>query len=523
MACKRFTKAAAMLLGGAAAVAVADFTNPVLWEDLADLDIFRVDDTFYYSASTMAYSPGAPILRSYDLVNWEFIGHSVPVLDFGDNYDLNGGQAYVQGIWASFCNYRPANQLFYWGGCMRSDLKTHIYTASDPSGEWSKHAIIDNCYYDAGLLIDPADDTLYVAYGSTNISVAQLSADGTTQVSTQVVFKSPSDPGYIEGSRFYKINDTYYIFLTRPPDAEYVLKSTTGPFGPYEGRYLVDRVAAPVAGGGAPHQGGIVDTPNGDWYYMSFIDAYPGGRMPVLAPITWDDEGWPSVTLVDGVWGDTYPSPDVPTPSQEVQSPVGIDTFSGSSLSHQWEWNHNPDNTKWSLDGGLRLQAATVTGDLYAARNTLTHRIIGPASVGTIVMDYSSMTDGDRAGLSLFRDQSAWIGIVKDDGATKVAMWEGITMDSSWNTNSTGTEVASAGISGSKVYLKVEVDIAPAGTHQGVFSYSVDGATFTRLGPAFTMNTAWQYFIGYRFGIFNFATQALGGSVLVDSFEMQLA
>ncbi|KAB2580086.1 putative beta-xylosidase [Lasiodiplodia theobromae] len=522
MASRSFTKRAVMILGGAAAVAVADFTNPVLWEDLADLDIFRVDDTFYYSASTMAYSPGAPILRSYDLANWEFIGHSVPTLDFGDAYDLNGGQAYVQGIWASFCNYRPSNKLFYWGGCIRSDLKTHIYTASDPSGEWSKHAVIDNCYYDAGLFIDPDDDTMYVAYGSTNINVAQLSADGTTQVSNQVVYESPSNPGYIEGSRMYKINGRHYIFLTRPPDAEYVLMSNDGPFGPYEGRYLVDRVGAPVASAGAPHQGGIVDTPNGDWYYMSFIDAYPGGRMPVLAPITFDDEGWPTVELVNGAWGETYPSPNVPTPPREVESPVGIDNFSGSSLSHQWEWNHNPDNTKWSLDGGLRLQTATVTDDLYAARNTLTHRIIGPASSGTIVLDFSSMADGDRAGLSLFRDQSAWIGIVKDAGATRLAVWDDITMDSSWNTNSTGSEVATADISGTKVYLRVEADIAPAGTKQGVFSYSTDGETFTTLGPVFTMNTAWQYFIGYRFGIFNFATQALGGSVLVESFEMQL-
>ena len=51
------------------------FNNPVFFEDLADLDIRRVDNTYYYSASTMHYSPGAPILRSYDLVNWEFIGH----------------------------------------------------------------------------------------------------------------------------------------------------------------------------------------------------------------------------------------------------------------------------------------------------------------------------------------------------------------------------------------------------------------------------------------------------------------
>jgi hypothetical protein len=67
------------------------FSNPVLWEDLADADVLRVGDTYYYySASTMHYSPGAPILRSYDLVHWEFAGHSVPSLDFGEKYNLNG-------------------------------------------------------------------------------------------------------------------------------------------------------------------------------------------------------------------------------------------------------------------------------------------------------------------------------------------------------------------------------------------------------------------------------------------------
>lgn len=77
------------------------FTNPILWQDFADVDLVRVDDAFYYSASTMHYSPGAPILRSYDLVNWEFIGHSVPRLTWGDKYDLAGSSAYVNGIWAS--------------------------------------------------------------------------------------------------------------------------------------------------------------------------------------------------------------------------------------------------------------------------------------------------------------------------------------------------------------------------------------------------------------------------------------
>jgi hypothetical protein len=43
---------------------------------------------------------------------------------------------------------------------------------------------------------------------------------------------------------------------------------------------------------------------------------------------------------------------------------------------------------------------------------------------------------------------------------------------------------------------------------------------FTSLGSGFTLKNEWQFFMGYRFGIFNHATQALGGSVAVSRFEL---
>lgn len=493
------------------------FSNPVLWEDFADLDIFRVGDTYYYSASNMHYSPGAPILRSYDLVHWEMAGHSIPVLDFSAKYDLNGGNAYVKGTWASFLNFRKSNSTFYWGGCIEFS-KTYIYTASAVEGPWQKHPAINNCYYDAGLLIDD-DDTMYVAYGNTNISVAQLSADGLTQVKAQQVFASPSNVGTIEGSRFYKVNGNYYIWVTHPADGQYVLKASS-PFGPYTIREVLKGIGSPISGGGVPHQGGLVQTQNGAWYYMAFVDAYPGGRVPALAPITWTSDGWPTLQLVNGAWGATYPYPNVPRPPRDVKSPTGIDSFSGTALSPEWEWNHNPDNTKWSLNGGLRLATATVTTDLYKARNTITHRILGPSSTGTIELDIGAMHDGDIAGLALLRDSSAWVGIKKAGGAARLVMVNGLTMDSNWNTTGTGTEAASTAISGTKIWLRVAADIRPGANRQGRFSYSTDGTTFTSVGSAFTMNNAWQFFMGYRFAIFNYATTALGGAVTVKSFEL---
>jgi beta-xylosidase len=493
------------------------FGNPVAWQDFADIDIIRVGNVYYYSASTMHYSPGAPILRSYDLVNWEFAGHSVPRLDFGSKYDMSGARGYVRGIWASTLNYRPSNSTFYWMGCIDFS-QTYVYTATAVDGTWQRRSQINNCYYDAGLLIDD-NDTMYVAYGNTSISVAQLSADGLSQVRTQQVFSTPSSIGTLEGARFYKRNGSYYIFLTRPANGQYILKASN-PFGPYEIRQVLLNLPGPVSGGGVPHQGGLVQTQNGAWYYMAFVDSYPGGRIPVLAPVTWTADGWPQLQTVNNAWGASYPYPNVPRPPRTVKPLTGSDTFSATTLGPQWEWNHNPDTTRFSVGNGLRLGTATVTNDLYSARNTLTHRIQGPTSTATIQLDYSAMRDGDRAGLALLRDSSAWIGIKRDNGSTRVVMTNGLSMDASWNTTGTGSEAGSANVSGGRIWLRANADIRPGSGRQGRFSYSTDGVNFTTLGPGFTLNNAWQFFMGYRFGIFNYATTSLGGTVTVNRFDL---
>ncbi|KAJ2990177.1 hypothetical protein NUW58_g3087 [Xylaria curta] len=464
-------------------LAADTFTNPIIWEDLADLDVFRVGDVWYYTASTMHYSPGAPILRSYDLVNWEFISHAVPSLSWSSSYDLAGkSRAYVKGIWASTMRYRKSDGKWYWIGCIEFS-KTYIYTASSVTGPWSLAATLNTCLYDCGLLIDD-DSTMYVAYGNSKITVAQLSSDGTSIVKSQLVYTSPGNIGTLEGSRMYKKDGQYYIFVTRPASQEYVLKASS-PFGSYSIKILANAISAPVSGGGNPHQGGLVDTPDGKWYYAAFVDAYPGGRIPVLAPVTWGSDGFPVLTTSNGAWGKTYPMPAVAHP---LGSMTGTDSFSGTALGAAWEWNHNPDTTKFAVNNSLTLSTATITADLYQARNTLTHRIHGPTSTATIVIDTTNMAAGDRAGLSLFRDQSAWIGVINNGGAFSVAMVTGI------------------------------ININPGAGRTGSFSYSLDGSTYTSLGSSLTLNNDWRFFMGYRWGIFNYATTNLGGSVSITSF-----
>lgn len=496
-----------------------NFTNPVIYEDFADNDIFfGPDGSFYYSASSFHYSPGAPILKSDDLVNWDLIGHSVPTLEFGSNYYMEDGQtAYNGGIWASTLRYSHSNNKWYWIGCVNF-WTTYVYTAPDVTGPWNQAASFQPCFYDCGMLIDD-DGTMYVAYGSDTVSVARLSSDGLSIAQTQEVFTYPQECTGIEGNRMYKRSGIYYILDDCPAEGITEIWKSLSPFGPYERKILSNGTPSPVPNTGPPDQGSLIETANGEWYFMSFAWAYPLGRVPVLAPITWGSDDYPVLGTVDGTWAETYP---YPLPQQNLSTSwIGGDQFWGNSLGPMWEWNHNPDMSKFALNNpGLTLYTATITDDLYHANNTLTHRPNGQYAIGTVEIDFSEMADGDQCGLAAFRDQSAWIGVVRNGDGYTVTAVQGLAQNSSddWATASTGYVVGTAPIPQGKVWLQVAMELGAESAKQSTFSYSTDGNSFTQLGGGFTLESGWSYFMGYRYGIFNFATRALGGSIDVISF-----
>ncbi|KAK2813179.1 hypothetical protein FQN50_000857 [Emmonsiellopsis sp. PD_5] len=509
-------------------ITAQEFTNPVLWQDIPDTDLIRVNDTYYYSGSNMHFSPGAPLLRSYDLVNWEYFSHSVPFQDFDSpQLNLTDGNAYNGGVYASSLRYHEAQGLFYWIGCIQNVGKTYIFTAPAAEGPWTQASeISDSCYYDCGLLIDD-DNTIYVSYGKwvpngadAKIWIAKLTED-LQQEEVQLVFESNEEIKYIEGSRFYNINGTYYLWMTWPGigNGQMVIKSSDGPFGPYtEWRQVLANSGKPVPGASSPYQGAIVDTPEGNWWYIAFVNRWPGGRLPVLAPISWDSEGWPHVEFVgDNEWGSSYP---YPLPEHPVKPITGTDNFTTDTLGPQYEWNHNPDNSKWSVGQGLTLQTATVTDDFFSARNTLSHRALGPTATVTIHLDHSAMADGDKAGLAVFRYDAAWIGVSKSGDGTRLEMVDDLLMEGGggWKTVNKGKVVEGADISGNEVWLRVDCDINDANT--AAFSYSTDGSSFTPLGQTHTMEDDVLFFMGDRYGVFNFATKELGGEVVVKSLTI---
>lgn len=511
-----FVSYIALWLAATATTLAESFANPVVYEDFSDNDVWRgPNGAFYFSASSFHFSPGAPILKSYDLVNWDFIGHSVPTLEWAPKYNMTGGTtAYNRGIWASTMRYRESNGLWYWIGCVDFS-STHVYTAPSVTGPWKQSSVINKCYYDCGLLIDD-DDVMYVVYGRNNVTVAQLSTDGLSEIKSKPAFNSP--PGYsdIEGNRLYKRNGTYYVLDDQSDGKTFIWKSDNI-WGPWSWRLMVNDLKSPVPGGGIIDQGSLVETAKGDWYFMSFVWAYPSGRMPILAPITWGDDGFPVIGSVNGAWNVTY---EYPLPRKDVPSWVGIDHFRGIALSPRWEWNHNPDPTKYTVDNGVTLQTVTVTDDLYHARNTLTQRMHGPIAMGTVAIDLTHMADGDRTGLAAFRGDTSWIGIERTGRYYTLMAVQGASLNTStWQTHSNGSVVASRPFSSRRVWFRLIADIQSGGSKLVNFSYSTDGIQFTQFGEPATLSTAWNYFMGIRFGIFNYATKALGGHVKVISFD----
>ncbi|KAJ7291912.1 glycosyl hydrolase [Mycena rebaudengoi] len=506
------------------------FSNPVIYEDLADVDLRRINDTYYMSTSTMHFSPGAPILRSLDLVNWEYIGHSVPQLvQFGTGYTLPPGQnAYIQGVWASWLIFVPLQNKWFWGGCTNF-FQTHIFSSSglDPTGPWSQISVINQCYYDSGAFIDD-DGSVYISFKDRNaqiVRISQMSPDMTTPTRTQVVFVLPSNMTSMEGTRPYKINGKYYIFSsfpaslwrTRDAGSELVLRADTVFSTSWELRVFLNGAISPAPLVGTIGQGALVETQNGDYYWMGFSWSYPNGRIPCLVPVTWSTDSWPVPTLSNGQVAASYPNTLVQ--HADVNNLTGVDRFAGTSLGVQWEWNHDPDTTNFTVSNGLTLRTASITTDWYRARNTLTHRQLGPISTATIKMNFSGMKAGDRAGLGLFRDVSAYIGVWRSGSAFMVHMVNNITMNFSWVTTNEGTTAASAVVTGTTVWFRVISNSSTAG-NLATFWYSTDGKTFKQLGPGFSTDTNFQYFEGQRFAIFNFAASSLGGSVQVADFEL---
>ena len=383
---------------------VSQAHNPVIFADVPDMAMIRVGDTYYMSSTTMHMSPGVPIMKSKDLVNWKLINYAYDTLADIDELNLsNGKNTYGRGSWASSIRYH--NGVFYVTTFAQTTGKTHIYTTKNiEKGPWNAISFRPSLH-DHTLFFDD-DGKVYMLYGNRKLTLVELNADlsgikegGTNQVvieNSSLPTDSVGDSGLGEGSQLFKVNGKYYLFnITWPRGGmrTVVIHRADKITGPYEGRIGLQDLG--VA------QGGLIDTPDGTWYAYLFRDFGAVGRIPYLVPVKWED-GWP----VLGVTGKVPETLDLPANKSLIPGIVLSDEFTRKkkepALPLVWQWNHNPDNKLWSVTerkGYLRLKTGRVDTSFLLARNTLTQRTIGPVCTGSTSLDVSNMKDGDFAGL----------------------------------------------------------------------------------------------------------------------------
>jgi len=480
------------------------YKNPLIFADFPDPDVIRVGDTYYMVSTTMHYFPGATILKSKDLVNWEFCAQPLAQFSADDRYSLaNDKNAYGAGMWA--CSMKYHDGKFYIL-INENGIDGWVLTATDPEGKWEQKKL-SRIYYDPGMLFD--NGKVYVACGIGNIQMCELDEDFNYIQEKGVI----SDKSGLEGCHLYKIGDYYYIYATYGgwPSGQAVFRSKNI-FGPYEEKMLVEKVINNKPN--TVHQGALVDTPEGEWWTILQEDLGCLGRMPNLQPVKWQD-GWPVVGN-NGVPVTTYNKPNVGT-SYPKTVPVTNDNFRSYPLGMQWEWNHNPDNGAWTLferPGWLRLKTSGTADKLTQGRNMLTQRIpafhanSNKASTGTIRLDVSGLGEGARAGICILQDPYAAIAVEVKNGKKQLVWWQDQLTENNDFTPSV-VNGSAVDIPDGIIYLRAAVTYATSKTQ---FYYSLDNQTFTPLGGQTTLKFNLTVFAGARFGLFCYTSNADNGS-----------
>ncbi|MCW1924968.1 glycoside hydrolase 43 family protein [Luteolibacter arcticus] len=362
------------------------YRNPVLHADYSDPDVVRVGSDYFLTSSSFNCTPGLPILHSRDLVNWRIVNHALKNLSHPRYSEVQPGH----GVWAPSIRHHDGK---FWIFFPTPDEGLYLTTATDPAGDWSApHLVL------AGKgLIDPCpfwddDGKAYLihAYAGSRAGIRNklhlrpMAPDGSRTLGKgKVVIEiDPSLPA-LEGPKLHKRSGWYYISAPAGGVAtgwQCIFRSRSIQ-GPYEEKTVLAQRGSAING---PHQGALVDTPDGDWWFIHFQDKDLYGRIVHLQPVRWEDD-WPLIGEAQDEAGvgrpvlhhrKLLPGGDFPAVPQDS------DEFESETLGFQWQWhgNHEADWHSFSERGGhLRLRPHfALNGNIAKAPNLLLQKF--PAS-----------------------------------------------------------------------------------------------------------------------------------------------
>jgi beta-xylosidase len=485
------------------------YKNPILPADYSDPDCIRVGNDYYAISSTLQYSPGMVVLHSKDMVNWKIIGHAVnDIRTISPELNWDRMNQYGRGIWAGAIRYHDNKYWVYFG---TPDEGYFMTTAKNPEGPWEPlHHVLkekgwDDCcpFWDddgQGYLIGTKFSDGY------KIHLFKMTLDGKDliKVSDKVIYQSKGS----EANKLYKINGLYYHLFSevKPEGRALMMERSKNIYGPYT---EVKQLSHAQKEFNEPNQGGLVQTPKGDWYFLTHHGTGDwSGRILSLLPVHWID-GWPIIgapgpdTIGQMVWHGKKPVEGTKTITIQTS-----DEFNATTLPVQWEWNYYPRMEKWSLTerkGWLRLHAfkPLEIDNLAKAGNTITQRTIRTATNGVIIkMDIAGMTDGQKGGLCHFGSPHySSLGIACNGG---VRTLEFKVKDSI---------VKGPVIKTNIVWLKSTWGL----DGRSQYYYSLNGKTFIAFGPPYQL--MWGSYRGDRIGIYTYNKKEENGYMDVDFFR----
>ncbi len=471
----------------------ATYTNPVLPLDYSDPDAIRVGDAYYMTASSFNHVPGLPVLKSYDLVHWQLIGHALPKLTPIEHFNTvrHGG-----GVWAPSIRYH--NNVFYIY-YPDPDFGIYVVTAKNIAGPWSAPVLVE-----AGKgLIDPCplfdtdgNNYLVHAYAGSRagiksiLVVKKLNAQANKVVDAgKLIYDGHEIDPTIEGPKFYKRGGWYYIFAPAGGVAtgwQTVLRSKNI-YGPYERLVVMEQGSTAVNG---PHQGAWVETPTGESWFLHFQDKEAYGRIVHLQPMVWKND-WPII----GVQPSDAP---IGNPVMSYPVPGGKNKFLSESLNQNllWQWQANPmAHWKMNLNGVDRFYAVTKQDsaqNLWNAPNLYMQKIPADSFVFRVQLNFKPNQLGEKTGLILFGLDYAYLGLEKTATGNQLIFVRCLGAEKNGKEQK---QIIAERVSGN-IYLNLTVKAGAIAS----FAYRTDGKLYTSTGEKFVAKPG--KWVGAKMGIF---------------------
>ena len=463
------------------------YRNPVLNIDFSDPDVIRVGHKYYMVASDFHFL-GMQVLESDDMVNWQYISQ---IYNRFDEPGWNKNKHYAGGSWAPAIRYHDG--LYYVYFCTPEE-GLYMSTAKDPHGPWAPlHLVKRVPKWEDPCPFWDEDGQAYLGrskHGAGPIIVHRMSADGKQLLDEgTTVYEGP----IAEGTKFMKRNGYYYLIIPEGGVGtgwQTVLRAKNI-YGPYERKIVLEQGSTKVNG---PHQGALVDTPDGSWWFYHFQEIPVIGRVVHLQPVRWQDD-WP-------LMGVDYDGNGIGEPVSEWQKPLTSslhflpqtdDDFNSPTLGLQWQWNHNPVDTHWSLkerEGWFTLKAIPADS-LKLCRNMLTQKVVGYQSESTTLLTASGNC---YAGLFCSGNTFRGVGLCEKGVFVEAHRKRKVVLKGQF----------------AKLWVRVQNDCI-ANRHQ--FFYSTDGIHFIKIGDAFPMRSG--YWKGIRVGVFCYGKS---GNASFDEF-----